>query len=226
MRRAAPLPLLVALMWVPGAALAQRDQPEDDDPLAIPPDDEEEPEFTIVDDDEDTRPAKPSASESDDTEPEAEPEAASPSSENGGAHGFGVGAIAVLGAFDLGGVHFARGMAGPAVAYDPASFHVEALVSFATGAGDLTSLAGRFWYHLHRSPRADFSVGGGIGYASVGDDEDFTVVAIEGGGEVRFFLVENVSVSAALGLRVLAGDASGNELLGNLGGSSGIVYYF
>jgi hypothetical protein len=120
---------------------------------------------------------------------------------------------------------------GPTLVYDPGAFHLEAIVAF--GNQDPTTmiaLGGRFWYHVHRGTRADFSVGGGLGFVTVDQDgaDAQNSFDLEAGAQVRAFLVDNVAVSAALGLVVVAGDGPDDpiDLRGDLFGAAGIVYFF
>jgi hypothetical protein len=141
----------------------------------------------------------------------------------GAGQGFGVGPATMLGSAD------GLGLVGPGIVYDTAVFHIEALIAFArSDANTNLGIGGRFWYHLHRSERADFSLGGGLGLLSLDSDpgDSAMVFDLEGGGEVRLWLVENVSLSAALGLVVLAGDGDGVDLVGDLTGAGALTYFF
>jgi hypothetical protein len=203
MRRTTTLSLLGLLVWSP-AALAQ-------DPIAVPGEEEAaqpEPEFTEVV--EEPTPARGSDGDG--------------GHASGASRGLGVGAMALLGAAEAGGI-----LTGPAVVYDFGQFHAEAVFAFDSGGEDAFGLGARFWYHLHGSRRADLSVGGGLGMASIdqgGGQEDLSVLDVEGGALVRYFVVDNVSLSAALGFVVLGADADEMHLRGDLVGRGGIVYFF
>lgn len=142
--------------------------------------------------------------------------------EGGGAGGgFGVGIVAML-----------TGPFGAAVVYDPGRFHVEGILGFASFEDDQTEIAvgGRFWWHLHTSTAADFSLGGGVGFVLIDEeatDEDQTNIHLEGGAQVRTFVVPNVALAASLGLGIISGD--GGDFVGITGqlvGSIGASYFF
>jgi hypothetical protein len=145
------------------------------------------------------------------------------SDEGGGAGGggFGVGAIAML-----------TGPFGAAIVYDPGKFHIEGILGFSAieDVDTIIALGGRFYYHLHTSTAADFSVGGGLGISIVDQeaaDESDTAIHIEAGGQVRTFVVPNVALAASLGLAVVSADGSDFVgLTGNLVGSLGVTYFF
>jgi hypothetical protein len=140
----------------------------------------------------------------------------------GSAAGFGVGAMAML-----------TGPFGAAIIYDPGAFHIEGILGFESNGVTTILAGGRFWYHMHTSTAADFSVGGGLGIASTeqdngfGDNEDVTTIHLEGGGQLRVFVVPNVALSATAGLAVVTGDD--RDLIavtGQLIGDVGLSYFF
>jgi hypothetical protein len=201
MRRTSIVSLLATL------ALAAPAWAQDDlgDPLAVP-------------DEGDTRPVSTTASsQSGDME----------------SRGLGVGILGMLTSRDFGGMFagLRTGPIGPAVVYDAGVFHIEGILGFAdNNASTEIDLGGRFWYHLHSVGNADFSVGGGLGFATISFDgpgnNSQTVIDLEGGAQLRYFLVDNVGLSVSLGLAILAGDGDGVDLTGDLNGAGGIVYYF
>jgi hypothetical protein len=141
----------------------------------------------------------------------------------GTATGLGIGIQAML-----------AGPLGPAVVYATESFHIEGMFSFADDGGDNSDLdvGGRFYWHLHQATSADFSIGGGVGLemlsenGPMGEEQEATNIFIEGGAEIRFFPVPNVSLSASLGVIVATGDADGFAATGQLIGGVGIAYFF
>ena len=95
--------------------------------------------------------------------------------------------------------------------------------------GTALGVAGRGWFHLHSSTAADFSLGGGFGFAFFDPDgpaDSINTISIDIGAMMRAFLTSNVAVSAFLGLTVLAGDADGFALNGQPLGGLGLAYYF
>ena len=140
----------------------------------------------------------------------------------GSGAGFGVGAMAML-----------TGPFGGAVIYDPGMWHAEGIVGFESNGVTTILLGGRFWYHLHTSTAADFSIGGGLGFAStevdngLGMDEDVTTIHVEGGGQLRVFVVPNVALSATAGLAIVTGDDRDLvAVTGQLIGDVGVSYFF
>jgi hypothetical protein len=145
----------------------------------------------------------------------------------GEARGLGLGASSMLGL--LAANNASIGVFGPAVYYDAGRYHLEGMLGFASAESFTdVALGARFWYHMHQSPSADFSLGGGLGFISLDFDGggDATVIDLEGGAQVRFFLVDNVALSASLGLALLTSDLDAVLVTGNLFGSTGIAYYF
>jgi hypothetical protein len=136
----------------------------------------------------------------------------------GSGGGLGVGVHAML-----------LGAVGPAVVYDTGVFHIEGLLAFASNGETQIDVGGRFWYHVHSSQAADFSLGGGLGVQSIdpeGDVEGTTDIEIDAGVQVRVFLVPNVSLSASAGLGIITGDADFLALTGDLTGDTGLTYFF
>ena len=135
----------------------------------------------------------------------------------GAGGGFGVGVQAML-----------EGPFGVAVLYDPGAWHVEGILGFYSNGETALALGGRFYYHLHSSTAADFSLGGGLGLVTIDNDADdsITNIHLEAGGQVRTFVVPNVALSASLGLAVVAGDGDLVALTGQLVGGLGLSYFF
>ena len=136
----------------------------------------------------------------------------------GSGGGFGVGVHAML-----------LGAVGPAIVYDTGVFHIEGLLAFASNGQTDIDVGGRFWYHVHASQAADFSLGGGLGVQSSdpeGDVEGTTDIEIDAGVQLRVFIVPNVSLSASAGLAIITGDSDFLSLTGELTGDTGLTYFF
>jgi hypothetical protein len=142
--------------------------------------------------------------------------------------GFGVGVTGFL----------LNGPTGASLAYDAGPWHADAvlgLIKPAAGIRASFALGGRFWYHLHSTANADFSVGGGLGYRKAGvAGASSDGVWIELGGQIRTFLASNVALSATLGLAIatidfeaygLGGQSLAGQTLGGFAGV-GLHYYF
>jgi hypothetical protein len=117
--------------------------------------------------------------------------------------------------------------------YDMGAFHFGGYLGVADPAGaDNTTLqlGGRFFYHVHSSAMADFSVGGTLAYANVPtpgpDDEKNDLVYLVPGIQIRAFVASNVALSFSSGIALGLGDADGVALNGQLTSSAGIHYYF
>ncbi|HKO50171.1 MAG TPA: hypothetical protein VJV79_20715 [Polyangiaceae bacterium] len=143
------------------------------------------------------------------------------------ARGIGVGAEMTL-----------TQIAGAAFVYDAEAFHIDALLggSFKHNESSL-DLAGRFFFPLHRSQSADFSVGPGIGFRHVTRDPDgdgalgresWNPIHLEGAAQIRAFVVPNIALSATAGLGVVLNNNNDNNATigGQLGGSFGVTYFF
>lgn len=140
--------------------------------------------------------------------------------EGGAGGGFGVGIVAML-----------TGPFGAMVVYDPGRFHIEGILGFRSLEDAQTDIAvgGRFWWHLHTSTAADFSLGGGVGFVLIDREdplEDQTDIHIDGGAQVRTFVVPNVALAASLGLAIVSGDADFVGITGQLFGSISASYFF
>ena len=142
------------------------------------------------------------------------------------------GAGAGAGPLGVGVTAMLTGPFGPSIVYDTGVFHIEGIVGFQSN--DATTdfdIGGRFYYHVHATQAADFSLGGGVGITTTDPDgpaESFTDVHIEIGPQLRAFVVPSVAISASAGLAIITGDNGNDNLLlvGDLVGSAGITYYF
>lgn len=150
-------------------------------------------------------------------------------SAGGQAGSLGVGAEAQL-----------SGITGISVNYDAGRFHAGGVTRYYDPAGPNNSvfeIGGRFYYHLHSTAMADFSLGAGIGLASVPATQDSRdeYVYLEPGFQIRMFIASNVALSFTGGLMLglfdaadetEAGLASGLDLAGQFNGIAGVHYYF
>lgn len=129
------------------------------------------------------------------------------------------------------------GLVGATFVYDTTAFHIDALLggSFEPNDSALT-VAGRFFFPLHRSQAADFSVGPGIGLVHVTHDPDgagplgrvsTNPVHVEGAAQIRVFPVPNVAISASAGLGAVITNNNNSALIGGqVGGAFGVTYFF
>ncbi len=142
------------------------------------------------------------------------------------ARGIGVGAEATL-----------TGIVGGTFVYDAEAFHIDALLGGSFQRNDSTlAVAGRFFFPVHRSQYADFSLGPGIGFQHVSHDPDdngpqgrqsSNPIHLEGAAQIRAFIVPNIALSASAGLGVvLTKDNNSATIGGQLGGSFGVTYFF
>lgn len=146
----------------------------------------------------------------------------------------GVGVHAMLGNLSLGTGGSIAGPVGPSFVYNGGRFHLEAILAYedVDGGGNTLALAGRGWFHVHESPGATLSIGGGLGVVNsevntgVGTT-DFSLTVIEAGAQIRFFVTRNVALAASLGLSILSGDNDADAFMvsGQLTGGLGITYF-
>jgi len=118
---------------------------------------------------------------------------------------------------------------GPQLVYDTGVFHIEGILGFESDGTTNFDLGGRFWYHIHSSQAADFSLGGGLGFTSVdpdGDNNDTSDIHIDVGGQIRAFVVPNVALSVSAGLSISSGDDDFVAITGDLLGAAGVTYFF
>lgn len=216
MRRSAGLACLLVVS-MSGVAAAQMPPPPADSPIpndpAPPPPPPPEP----------PPPATTETATSSSTTSTAAPATATSSSEGTLGSAVGVGVHAML-----------SGPVGPAVVYNGGRFHIEGILAFTDlDDGNQMAIAGRGWFHVHDSPGANLSLGGGIGFMnsemSTGvpgtPAVDASVTVIELGAQVRFFVTRNVALSASLGISILSGDADVISIGGQLTGGLGLTYF-
>ena len=139
------------------------------------------------------------------------------------------------GSIGVGAEYQMSGIGGVSVVYDAGLFHVGGMIGFDDPAGPnntVFQLAGEFYYHVHHSAFADFSLGGSLGFSSDPvpmTNNRNTDVYLEPGFQIRAFLSSNVALSATGGIVIGVVDASGTAITGqNFGASGGIGihYYF
>jgi hypothetical protein len=146
------------------------------------------------------------------------------------------------GSIGVGAEYQMSGVGGVSVVYDAGLFHVGGSLGFADPPGannTVFQIAGEFYYHVHHSAFADFSLGGSLGLSS--DPVPMTNnrnsdVYLEPGFQIRAFLSSNVALSATAGIVIGVVDADGVAITGqSLGGNNssigaaggiGIHYYF
>jgi hypothetical protein len=121
--------------------------------------------------------------------------------------------------------------------YDAGMFHIDALLGahFVTNSSTV-AVAGRFFFPLHRSQSADFSIGPGIGLVHNSHDPDGAgpepnvnnnEVHVEGAVQIRAFVVPNVALSASAGLGAIFTNGNNDfRIAGQVGGSLGVTYFF
>ena len=147
----------------------------------------------------------------------------------GRAGGIGLGAEAFVATSPAGPISAA------AFVYDRPAWHIAALVGMQSAGDTDLFVAGRFFYHLHQGQMSDFSVGGGLGILSLGDDagpgdNDRTDIILEGAAQLRAFITPNVAIGASLGLDfVIVDEDNGDDYLvlgGQVMSTAGIWYFF
>lgn len=126
--------------------------------------------------------------------------------------GEGVGTIGGV-LYDAGRFRFGGGMGLSAVENSETAF----------------ALSGQGFFVLHRSRDADFSLGGSLtlGYRDPPQGDGRVRFAIQGGAQMRFFVVENGALTAGLGMNIALGGGGFTFAIGSvLLGSVGLQYYF
>ena len=127
------------------------------------------------------------------------------------------------------------GIVGGTFVYDASVFHIDVLLggnfnpNFSTVAA-----AGRFFFPLHTSQSADFSIGPGVGIVHTNNhpgapNPDTTVNEghVEGAVQIRAFIVPNVALSASAGVGVVFTNGSNRGVIGGqVGGQLGVTYFF
>ena len=126
---------------------------------------------------------------------------------SGAGAGFGVGAAAFL-----------SGVNGVEAVYDQPKWHIEGLFGFnsvkpgaVANPPTITTFkfGGRGWFHLHTGPRSDFSLGGGLGFATFSTSNNGpsgTAILVEPGMLARVFLTPSFSLHVMAGLSLIYGD--------------------
>jgi hypothetical protein len=127
------------------------------------------------------------------------------------------------GSVGVGAAIMLDGPGGAAFVYDAGPWHMDAMLGLISNGETIFGVGGRFWYHIHSAPSADFSLGGGMGVTS---GDNFTVIDLEAGAHIRAFIVSNVSIGASVGISIAAADGDGFILAGQLIGATNIIYYF
>jgi len=150
------------------------------------------------------------------------------------------------GTIGVGAEYLLSGAGGASLNYDAGDFHTGGFLGFfdpGEGAPSVTEIGGRFYYHLHQTTDADFSVGGGLGIVSFEDmaGDRQTGIFVEPGVQIRVFLAANVALSASTGVVLGVSDADGVAVTGgvigggvgslgaiglSVGGGVGLHYYF
>jgi len=128
------------------------------------------------------------------------------------------------------------GIVGGTFVYDAGMFHLDALLGarFESNSSSV-AVAGRFFFPVHKSQSADFSVGPGIGIvhttphppAGAPAQASANEVHAEGALQIRAFIVPNVALSASAGLGLVFTNGNNSAIIGGqLGGALGVTYFF
>lgn len=127
------------------------------------------------------------------------------------------------------------GLSGLSLNYDAGKFHVGGFLGYEdpNGPGNLLEIGARFFYHVHSTAMADFSLGGTLGIASASPGElgnatmdRETDVYIEPSFQIRLFIASNVALSFTGGIEIGVADANEVDIRGQVEGIAGIHYYF
>jgi hypothetical protein len=137
------------------------------------------------------------------------------------------------GALGVGAEYELNGIGGLSLNYDAGKFHAGGWFRFLDPAGGNNTefdVGGRFFYHLHSTAMADFSLGAGLGIASLPpgmmNPNRNTNMFLEPGFQIRAFIASNVALSFIGGISIGVIDASGVVISGQAEGIAGIHYYF
>lgn len=137
------------------------------------------------------------------------------------------------GSIGIGAEYQQSGLGGMSANYDMGQFHLGGFLGFSDDGGDDDTdidLGARFYYHLHSTAMADFSVGGSFGLGFRGDGNDMTdnptLLFIEPGIQTRAFVAGNVALSFSAGLIIATADAEGIAITGQPVFAGGVHYYF
>jgi len=133
------------------------------------------------------------------------------------------------------GIHaFLTGPYGPSLVYNMHRFHIEGILAFQNAGGTSVAIGGKFWFHVHQTRTSTLSLGGGAAFESTetmtidprtGTNAKATNIDLEGGAQIRFFVTDNVALSAAVGLAIVTGDGDFVALTGQLQGAVGLTYF-
>ena len=128
------------------------------------------------------------------------------------------------------------GIVGGTFVYDASVFHIDVLLGGTFDPDDsVTAVAGRFFFPLHVSPSADFSIGPGVGlehrthHAGPPPEVSTSTNAahVEGAIQIRAFIVPNVALSASAGVGAVFRSGNNSAVIGGqLGGALGVTYFF
>jgi hypothetical protein len=116
--------------------------------------------------------------------------------------------------------------------YDFGQFHLGGFFGVADPAGannTRVELGGRFYFHLHSSAMADFSVGGSLAYANESNpppQDNDNEVYLTPGFQIRAFVASNVALSFSAGIALGLADVDGVVIDGQVTGAAGVHYYF
>lgn len=127
------------------------------------------------------------------------------------------------------------GITTAAFVFDRPAWHIAGLVGMSSAGDTDLFVGGRFFYHLHQGAMSDFSIGGGLGILSLGDDagpgdDDRTDIIAEVATQIRAFITSNVAIGASIGLGfVVVDEDQGDDYLvlgGQVMSRAGIWYFF
>jgi len=147
------------------------------------------------------------------------------------AHADTTGESSVDGSVGIGAEVQLSGLGGISANYDAGPFHVGGFFGFddPTGPNNTSfDVGGRFFYHLHHTATADFSLGGSVGLASIGQmaGGSTTAVFLEPSFQIRWFVASNVALSFTGGFSIGLDDDKEFRIDGQLSGVAGVHYYF
>lgn len=123
------------------------------------------------------------------------------------------------------------GVSDLSVQYDGGAFHAGGFFGLSDPAGRSNTafeVGGRFFYHVHRTASADFSLGASLGIDSAADPAGGSVTAVflEPSFQIRWFAASNVALSFTGGFSIGLDDDKDFSIGGQLTGVAGIHYYF
>ena len=156
------------------------------------------------------------------------PSAKSNAKSNDG-RGFGVGIQTTL---PGGGSRTSGPEAGISVVFDRDQWRIASMLNVLFAEDNFTTFrfGGRFFYRLHKTRVADFSAGAGAGFEyfdTPGDGNENIGGYFEAIGQIRVFLVSNVSLNANVGFGFRVGDGPNTfGLTGQANGGFGATYFF